>query len=57
MSPAGPKVFNMLLAKSRGPILIPPVRMKRLGQSGKDTQLLMCLVMKVNSDAVKKNIA
>ena len=57
ISPAGQKVFNMLLVKSRGPILIPPVRMKRLGQSGKDTQLLMCLVIKVNSDAVKKNIA
>ena len=57
MSTAGLKVFNMLLVKSGGPILIPPVRMKQLGQSGKDTQLLMCLVMKVNSDAVKKNIA
>ena len=57
MSPAGPKVFNMLLAKSGGLILTPPVRTKPPGQSGKDSQLSMCLVTKVNSDAVKKNTA
>ena len=35
----------------------PPVRMKQLGQSRNDAQLWMCLVVKVKSDAVKKNIA
>ena len=32
------------------------VRMKWLGQSGKNTQLWMCLVVKVKSDAVKNNV-
>ena len=32
------------------------VRMKWLGQSGKNTQLWMCLVVKVKSDAVKHNV-
>ena len=31
--------------------------MKRLSQSGNNVQLWMCLVVKVKSDAVKKNIA
>ena len=35
---------------------ISPERMKRLGQSGNSAQLWMCLVVKVNSEAVKKNI-
>ena len=36
---------------------ITPERMKRLGQSGKDAELWMCLVVKVKSDAVKNDIA
>ena len=31
--------------------------MKRLSQSKKNTQLLMCLLVKVNFDAIKRNIA
>ena len=34
-----------------------PGRMKQLGQSGKDTQLWMCLVVKLKSNAVNNNIA
>ena len=34
-----------------------PERMKWLGQSGNDTQLWMCLVMKVKSDSVKSSTA
>ena len=41
----------MLLGKSREQLLIAPERMKRLGQSGNDTRLWMCLVVKVKSDA------
>ena len=48
-------MFNMHLGKSGGQSLIAPERMKRLGQRGKDTQLWMCLVVKVKSDAVKNN--
>ena len=47
----------MLLRKSRGQLLIAPERMKRLDQSRNDTQLWMCLVVKVKSNAVKYNIA
>ena len=36
---------------------IAPEGMKRLSQSGNNTQLWMCLVVKVESDAVKSNIA
>ena len=36
---------------------IAPERMKKLGQSGNDTQLWVCLVVKVKSDALKNNIA
>ena len=43
--------------KSQGQLLIAPERMKRLGQSGNDAQLWMCLTMKVKSDAVKNNTA
>ena len=32
-------------------------RMKRLGQSGNNAQLWMCLVVKVKSQAVKNNTA
>ena len=45
----------MLLGKSRGQILIGPVRM--LGQSGNDTQLWMRLVVKAKSNSIKNNIA
>ena len=53
----GQKVSNMLLGKSRGQLLIAPERMKWLGQSRNNTQLCMCLVVKVKSSAVKNNIA
>ena len=48
---------NMPLENSRGQLLIAPERMKWLGQMGNDTQLWMCLVVKVKSNAVKYNIA
>ena len=51
------KVLNMLLRKSRGQLLIAPVRIKWLGQSGNDDQLWMYLVVKVKSNAVNNNIA
>ena len=44
----------MLLGKNGD---IAPQRMKRLGQSGNDAQLWMCVVMKVKSDAIKNNAA
>ena len=45
----------MLPGKSRE---IAPKIMKRLGQSGNDGVVLwMCLVVKVNSDAVRNNTA
>ena len=43
--------------KSGGKSLIAPERMKRLGQSGNDAQLWMCLVVKVKSKAIKNNIS
>ena len=51
------KVSSMLLGKSGGQLLIAPEGMQLLGQSGNDTQLWMCLVVKIKSDAVKNNIA
>ena len=36
-------------------ILIAPVRMKQLGQSGNGAQLWMCLVVKVKPDACKEH--
>ena len=36
---------------------IQPERMMRLSQRGNDTQLWMCLVVKVKSDALKKQEA
>ena len=45
---------NMLLGKSRE---IASQRMKGLGQSRSDTQLWVCLVVKVKSDAVKSSFA
>ena len=52
--PLGRKVSSMLLGKSGGQLLKAPGRMKQLGQSRNDTQLWMCLVVKVKFDAVKK---
>ena len=46
----------MLLVKSKGKLLIAPERMKGLDQS-RNTQLWMCLVVKVKSNAIKNNIA
>ena len=45
---------NMLLEKGGE---IAPEGMNRLSQSGNNTQLWVCLVVKVKSDAVKNNIA
>ena len=53
--PQDGNVPSMILGKNRGQSWIAPERMKRLGQRGKDTQLWMCLVVKVKSDAVKNN--
>ena len=49
----------MLLGKNGGQLLIVPERMKQMGQGTlrKDTQLWMGVVVKIKSDAVKKNIA
>ena len=43
----------MLLVKNRK---IATEGVKRLGQNGNDTQLWVCLVVKVMSDAVKNSI-
>ena len=53
----GQKVFNVPLGKHGDQSLIPPERMKMVNQSRNDTQLWMCLVAKVMSDAIKHNIA
>ena len=57
MSPLSWKVFDMLLGQRGGQLLTASERMRQLGQSRNDGQLWMCLVEKVNSDAVKNNIA
>ena len=44
----------MLLEKSRE---IAPEGMKKLSQSGKNTRMWLCMVVKVKSDAVKNCIA
>ena len=41
--------------KGREQLLIAPER-KHLGQSGNDTQVWMCLVMRVKSNAIKNSI-
>ena len=51
------EVCNMLLGKNRGQLLRVTERMKRLGQSANDAQLLMCLVVKAKSDIVKDKTA
>ena len=53
--PPGLKVSNMVLGKSREELSIAPEWMKQLGQSGYNTQLLMCLVMEVKPDAAKNS--
>ena len=57
MSPPGLKVFNMLLGKRVGQLLIAPERMKWLAQSRNDDQLWMGLMVKIKSDIEKNNIA
>ena len=47
MSPPGQKVYDTLLGKSGGQLLIVKERMKQLGQGRNDVQLWMCLVVKV----------
>ena len=54
MGPPGQKISNISLEKCGETA---PERMKRLGQSGKDAELWMCLGVKVKSDAIKNNIA
>ena len=53
MNSPGWETPNILLEKNGE---ITPERMKQLSQSG-NTQLGMCLVVKVKSNAVKNNIA
>ena len=53
----GQKRCNMLLGKSRGQLLIASERMKWMGQSRNDSQLRMCLVVKVKSNVIKNNTA
>ena len=57
MSTPGQKASNTLLEKSGGQLPLASGRMQQLGQSGSDAQLRMCLVVKVQSNAVKNNIA
>ena len=54
MNSPGKNVPNMLLEKSEE---ITPKRMKRQSQSGNNSQLWMCLVVKVKSNAVKNKVA
>ena len=50
------EVSIKLLGKSKSQLLMAPERMKQLGQSENDTQSWMCLVVKVKSAAVKKQL-
>ena len=50
------KVSSILLGKVGAQLLIAPERMKWLDQGRNNAQLLMCLVVKVKSSAVKNNI-
>ena len=54
MNSPGQKVSSILLGKNGGQLLIAPERVKRLSQSRNSTQLWMCLVVNVKSNAVKK---
>ena len=51
------KVSNMLLRENEGQLLVSPERMKWLSQIGNNTQLWMCLMVKLKFDAVKNNTA
>ena len=53
----GWKASNMLLGKGKRQLLIALERMKCLDKSGIDPQLWMCVVVKVEYDAVKNSIA
>ena len=55
--PPRSEVSNVLQKKSGGQLLIALERMKLLRQNRNDTQLCMCLVVKVKSSAVKNSIA
>ena len=56
--PPGLRAFpSTLLGKRRGELLIAPESMKWLDQSRSDTQLRICLVMKVRSNAAKSSTA
>ena len=55
--PPGWEVYDMLLGKYGGQLLIAPERMKQLGQRGNDSLLWTCLVLKVKSHAVKNSDA
>ena len=57
MRPPGQKVSSMLMGNSGGQLLRAPERVMKLGHSGKDAQLWMCLVVKVKPGAVKNSIA
>ena len=57
MSPPDLKMPSMLLEKNKRELLIATESMKRLGQSGNDSQLWMCLIRKVKSDSSKNSIA
>ena len=57
MSPSNWKVSNKPQGKSKGQLLTAQERMKKLGRRGNDTQLWMCLVLKVKPSAVKNSIA
>ena len=55
--PPRPEGVQYAPGKQRRQLLIAPIRMKQLGQSRNNTQLWMCLMVKVKSNAVKNNIA
>ena len=55
--PPSQKVVNMLLGKSRGQLLMAPAEVTYPGQSRNHTQLWVCLVVKVKSNATKNNVA
>ena len=55
--PSKPAGAQYATGKSRGQLLIARERMKQLDQIRNDAQFWMCLVVKVNCDAEKNNIA
>ena len=56
-APPGREVFNVLLGKIGGQLLIALERRKWLGQNGSAVQLWVCLVIKVKSNAVNNTVA